>query len=156
MSPREVITERSLYPVIVNLIKRVGEELGVSVIGVSEVGVGDRYPDIIIELDSQKLFMQVKIDTFQKLLDDLSKTYPIATKYGAGMLLLLLSSEVRTLHPIELEKVTPVLKVKRALALTPWISRHVEEATVESILRTILEHASAELGGEASSCQPPA
>ncbi len=139
MSPREVITERSLYPVIVNLIKRVGEELGVSVIGVSEVGVGDRYPDIIIELDSQKLFVQVKIDTFQKLLDDLSKTYPIAAKYGAGMLLLLLSSEVRTLHPIELEKVTPVLKVKRALALTPWISRHVEEATVESILRTVLE-----------------
>jgi predicted RNA methylase len=139
MSPREVITERSLYPVIVNLIKRVGEELGVSVIGVSEVRVGDRYPDIIIELDSQKLFIQVKIDTFQKLLDDLSKTYPIATEYGAGMLLLLLPSEVRTLHPIELEKVTPVLKVKRALALTPWISRHVEEATVESILITVLE-----------------
>jgi hypothetical protein len=65
MDSREIITERSFYPAIVNLIKHIGEKFGVSVIGVSEVRVGDRYPDIIIELDSQRLFIQVKIDTLQ-------------------------------------------------------------------------------------------
>jgi predicted RNA methylase len=139
MNSQEIITERSFYPPIINLIKHIGEKLGVSVRGVSEVGVGDRYPDIIVELDSQKLYIQIKIDTLQKLLDDLSKTYPIATKYGAGMLLILLPPEVRKIHPLELERVIPVVKVKRALALGPWISRYEEEATLEDVLIAIIK-----------------
>jgi hypothetical protein len=139
MNSQEIITERIFYPPIINLIKHIGEKLGVSVRGVSEVGVEDRYPDIIVELDSQKLYIQIKIDTLQKLLDDLSKTYPIATKYGAGMLLILLPPEARKIHPLELERVISVVKVKRALALGPWISIYEEEATLEDVLIAIIK-----------------
>jgi predicted RNA methylase len=139
MSAREGVTERSLYPVILDLTKRISSEAGIKVTGVSEVKVGDRYPDIILQLDSYKLLVQVKIDSLQKILDDLVKTYPIATNLNAGLLLLLLPSEVRRVHPAELEKVIPLLKVKRAVMLTPWISKHVEEATLENVLRIVIE-----------------
>ena len=83
------ITERSLYPIILDLVRRISSEAGVKVDGVPEVRVEDRYPDIILHLDSYKLLVQIKVDSLQRMLDDLVKTYPIATKSNAGLLLLL-------------------------------------------------------------------
>jgi predicted RNA methylase len=120
-------------------VRRIGSEAGVKVAGVSEVRVEDRYPDIVLHLDSYKLLVQIKVDSLQRMLDDLVKTYPIAAKHGAGLLLLLLPSEVRRIHPAELEKAAPLLRIRRAVALAPWISKHVEEATLESVLRVVVE-----------------
>jgi hypothetical protein len=120
-------------------VRRIGSEAGVKVAGVSEVKVEDRYPDIILHLDSYKLLVQIKVDSLQRMLDDLVKTYPIATKHGADLLLLLLPSEVRRIHPAELEKAAPLLRIKRAVAFAPWISKHVEEATLESGLRVVVK-----------------
>jgi predicted RNA methylase len=120
-------------------VRRIGSEAGVKVAGVSEVRVEGRYPDIILHLDSYKLLVQIKVDSLQRMLDDLVKTCPIATKHGAGLLLLLLPPEVRRIHPAELEKTAPLLRIKRAVALAPWISKHVEEATLESVLRVVVE-----------------
>lgn len=139
MNAHEGITERSLYPVILNLVKSIGDKTGIRVMGVSEVKVSDRYPDIVLQLDSYKLLIQVKIDSLQKMLDDLIKTYPAATKHNAGLLLLLLSPEVRRVSPGELDKVAPQLKVKRAVILAPWISRHVEEATLENVFSIVID-----------------
>jgi tRNA G10 N-methylase Trm11 len=120
-------------------VRRIGREAGVEVAGAPEVRVEDRYPDIILHLDLYKLLVQIKVDGLQRMLDDLAKTYPIATKPDVGLLLLLLPSEVRRIHPAELEKAAPLLRIKRALVLAPWISKHVEEATLESVLRVVLE-----------------
>jgi predicted RNA methylase len=139
MSIHEGVTERSLYPVILDLVKRISSEAGIKVTGVSEVKVSDRYPDIILQLDSYKLLVQVKIDSLQRMLDDLVKTYPIATKHNAGLLLLLLPSEVKKVHPVELEKVIPLLQVNRAVMLAPWISKHVEKDILENVLRIFIE-----------------
>jgi hypothetical protein len=139
MSVREGVTERSLYPVILDLVRSISSKAGVEVTGASEVKVGDRYPDIMLQLDSYKLLVQIKIDSLQKLLDDLIKTYPIATRLNAGLLLLLLPSEVRRVHPAELEKVAPLLQVKRAIILAPWISKHIEENTLENVLKIVIE-----------------
>ena len=139
MCAGESITERSLYPVILDLAKHISNKVGIKVTGVSEVKVGDRYPDIILQLDSYKLLVQVKIDTLEKMLSDLIKTYPTALKYGAGLLLLLFSPEVKEIRPAELEKVAPLLRVKRAIMLAPWISKHVEETALENILKVVIE-----------------
>jgi predicted RNA methylase len=134
------ITERSLYPIVLDLVRRIGSEVGVEfTTRVSEARVEDRYPDIILHLDSYKLLVQIKVDSLQRMLDDLVKTYPIATKHDVGLLLLLLPSEVRRIHPAELEKAAPLLRIKRAVALAPWISKHVEEATLESVLRVVVK-----------------
>jgi hypothetical protein len=134
------ITERSLYPIVLDLARRIGSEVGVEfTTRVSEARVEDRYPDIILHLDSYKLLVQIKVDSLQRMLDDLVKTYPIATKHDVGLLLLLLPSEVRRIHPAELEKAAPLLRIKRAIALAPWISKHVEEATLESVLRVVVK-----------------
>lgn len=132
------ITERSLYPAITELMKQIGEKFGIKVIGVSEVRVGDKYPDILIQLDNHNLLVQVKMDSVEKMLDDLAKTYPIATSYGAGLLLLLLPSEVRRIHPVEISKVTPRIRVKRALLLTNWASKHLEEEVLENVFELVM------------------
>jgi predicted RNA methylase len=132
------VTERSFYQYIVELTRRVGSELGVRVTGVPEVRVGDRFPDIVLELDTHRLLVQVKIDSEEKLLDDLAKTYPVAASVGAGLLLLLLTPEARRILPAELEKVVPKLRVRRALLLSSWASRHVGEAELESVLRVVV------------------
>jgi len=67
MCAGESITERSLYPVILDLAKHISNKVGIKVTGVSEVKVGDRYPDIILQLDSYKLLVQVKINTLEKI-----------------------------------------------------------------------------------------
>jgi len=139
MCAGESITERTFYPFILNLAKRISDEVGIKVTGVSEVKVGDRYPDIILQLDSYKLLVQVKINTLEKMLSDLTKTYPIAQKYGAGLLLLLFSPEVKRIRPAELEKVVPLLQVERAIVLAPWASKHVEKTVLESILKVVIE-----------------
>ncbi|MDT7888242.1 MAG: N-6 DNA methylase [Desulfurococcales archaeon] len=139
MCAGESITERSLYPVILDLAKHISNKVGITFAGASEVKVGARYPDIILQLDSYKLLVQIKIDTLEKMLSDLTKTYPTALKYGAGLLLLLFSPEVKEIRPAELEKVAPLLRVKRAIMLAPWISKHVEETELENILKITIE-----------------
>ena len=138
MSSSGSVTERSFYPYIVELARRVGKELGVEVTGVSEVRISDRYPDIVLELDKQRLLVQVKIDSETKLLDDLTKTYPLAVSIGAGLLLLLFTPEARRIHPAELGKVTPRLRVRRALLLASWASKHVDETELEGVLRLVI------------------
>jgi predicted RNA methylase len=139
MCAGESITERTFYSFILNLAKRISDEVGITFAGASEVKVSDRYIDVILQLDSYKLLVQVKINTPEKMLDDLTKTYPIAQEYGAGLLLLLFSPEVKRIRPAELEKVVPLLQVERAIMLAPWVSKHVEKTALESILKVVIE-----------------
>jgi predicted RNA methylase len=136
------LTERSFYPYIVELAKRIGDELGVEVTGFSEVRIRDKFPDIKLDLkthmETHSLIVQVKIDSEAKLLDDLVKTYPVATSRGAGLLLLLLTPEARRISPAELEKVVPRLRVRKALLLSSWASKHIDEAELESILKNVV------------------
>jgi len=139
MSSVGSVTERSFYPLVVELAKKAGEELGVRVAGVSEVGVSGKYPDILLELNGYRILVEVKIDSERKLLDDLTKIYPIATSKGTGLLLLLLPSETRRIHSIELEKVASKIRVKRGLLLTNWATKHSEEIELKGFLRLVVE-----------------
>jgi len=139
MSSSDSVTERSFYPVIMELAKKISEELGVKVVRVSEIGVGGKFPDILLELDGHRILVEVKIDSERKLLDDLTKTYPIATSKGSGVLLLLLPSEAKRIYPTELEKAAPKIRVKRGILLTSWASRHSEEIELERFLRLVVE-----------------
>ncbi|NAZ11150.1 MAG: N-6 DNA methylase [Desulfurococcales archaeon] len=139
MSSSDSVTERSFYPVIMELAKKTSEELGVKVVRVSEIGVGGKYPDVLLELDGHRILVEVKIDSERKLLDDLAKIYPIATSKGSGVLLLLLPSEAKRIYPTELEKAAPKIRVKRGILLTSWASRHSEDIELEKFLRLVVE-----------------
>jgi hypothetical protein len=131
------VTERSFYPDIIELVKRIGGKFGVRVTGVSEIPLGRQYPDIMLQLDGYNLLLQVKIDSVEKMLDDLAKTYPLASSCGAGLLLLLFPPEARRIHPVEISSVTPKIRIKRALLLTSWASKHLEEEILEKIFETV-------------------
>jgi|GEM_PF-572935 len=138
MSPPESVTERTLYPAIIELVKQIGNKTGIEVAGASEVGIRPGFPDLMFRLDGHSLLVQVKIDSYEKMLDDLAKTYPIATSTGAGLLLLLLSPEARRINPLEVERVAPKLRVKRTLLLASWASKHSEEIELEDALELAL------------------
>jgi type I restriction-modification system DNA methylase subunit len=142
--PPESVTERTFYPAIIELVKQIGNRIGIEVAGASEVGIRPGFPDLMFRFDGHSLLVQVKIDSYEKMLDDLAKTYPIATSRGAGLLLLLLSSEARRIYPLEVERVAPKLRVKRALLLASWASKHSEEIelqdALELVLRTLKEY----------------
>ena len=132
-------TERSLYPAITDLIKQIGENFGIKVARATEVRIREEFPDIMLRLDGHNLLIQVKINSITKMIDDLVKTYPIVAAKGAGLLLLLFSPETRRIYPFEIDRVAPKLRVKRALLLTSWASKHVEETELENVLRLTLE-----------------
>jgi hypothetical protein len=138
-SPPGSSTERSLYPAITDLIKQIGENFGIKIARATEVRIREELPDIMLRIDSHDLIIQVKINSITKMIDDLVKTYPIVAAKGAGLLLLLFSPETRRIHPFEIDRVAPKLRVKRALLLTSWASKHVEETELENVLRLTFE-----------------
>jgi len=132
------VTERSLYHIIIELMKQIGERHGINVTGIPEISLSGKYPDIILHLDSHNLLVQVKIDSVEKILDDLTKTYPLAKSQGAGILLFLFSSEVREILPTEINRAASNLNVKRALLLTEWASEHLEERKLKDVIETVM------------------
>lgn len=137
------ISERSLYAPIINLFKKVASEYEVEVGGVSEVKIGDRYPDVLIHLNEHKILVQVKIGGFSRLIEDIVKSYPIAKQHDSELFGILFPSEVRRIRPVELEKVVPRLPVSRALVLAEWFSGDFENVglihVIESIIKEFVE-----------------
>jgi len=133
------ITERSLYDPILRLFEEVGREFGVHVLGVPEVSTGEGYPDILIQIDGHKVLVQVKIDKASRLLDDIVKSYPIAKRLGADLIVILFSTEVREIVPQALNAVAPQLTVARTLILTPWISTSLERVKLQDVIKRIVK-----------------
>jgi len=134
------ITERSLYPIIIDLFRQLAKEYNIRILGVQEVKLpGRKYPDIFMKMDGHKLLIQVKIDSLGKLLEDIAKSYPPARSIDADLLGILFPTEVRRISPTELEKVGPNLKVLRGLALTFWQGQDLENITLIELVKSLLE-----------------
>ena len=132
------ITERSLYPLVIEVLQETAERFGIEVSGVSEVSIGDRYPDIILNLDNYAILLQIKIDSSTKLIEDITKTYPIARKIGADLIAILLPTSVREIGLEAIRGVGRGLAIKRALVLTPWLSKDIMDATLEQLALELL------------------
>ena len=136
-------TERSLYNYLLDVFREVAGRYGVKVSGGQELSVeGKLFPDAIIELDGHRIYVQVKVvgesATAESLLEDISKSYPVAKKYGADLVGLLFPREVRDIPFESLEAVVPRLKVSRALVLTEWMGRDLRDLELEQLVETII------------------
>lgn len=100
------ITERSLYPLIMDAFKELAKERGLEIARLQEVSIpGRKFPDIEIIIDSHSVIIPVKIDSVQKLIDDVLYAWDITKKVGAsGVIALLFPRSVREIHPELLEK----------------------------------------------------
>lgn len=125
------ITERSLYPIIINVLRDIAGKYGISISGVQEISLPNRsFPDIWLRIDNYKVLIQVKIDTTEKIIDDIAKTYPIARQLGFDLIGILFPKDIRQVRPEELEKVGPNLRVSRGLVLTAWQGIDLEDVTL--------------------------
>lgn len=137
---RVKVTERSLYPVIMDLFRDLAGKCCVNICQVQEVAVKNRrYPDILVEIDGYRVLIQVKINSIEKLINDIAKSYPIARSVNADLIGILFPKDVRQIAPSELGKVGPKLRVLRGLILTPWHSQDVENVTLLELLKSVIE-----------------
>ena len=135
------ITERSLYPIIMSILRELSEKYDLSIKSVQEVQIPKRkYPDVIMEMNGYRILIQVKINSFEKLIDDIAKTYTSAKMLGADLLGILFPPEIRQIRPEELEKVGSKLIVLRGLALIPWMSGSLEKIELASLLEQVIRN----------------
>jgi len=131
----ERVRERTLY----EYIGRVFSKYGCSY--VTQVGVGAKEPDLIIEFDGSRVVSEVKIDSEIKLEDAIvdanAKAFSLKTPNAMA---LLFPRNVRDIPTTELEKVFPNLPVTSALVLTEWASKREASMTLDSLASLIVGH----------------
>jgi 16S rRNA G966 N2-methylase RsmD len=127
--------ERTLY----EYIGRVFSKYGCSY--VTQVGVGAKEPDLIIEFDGSRVVSEVKIDSEIKLEDAIvdanAKAFSLKTPNAMA---LLFPRSVRDIPTTELEKVFPNLTVVSALVLTEWASKREASMTLDSLASLVVGH----------------
>ena len=120
--------------------KELAKERGLKITRIQEVSIpGRKFPDIEVIIDHQSIIIPVKIDSEQKLIDDVVYAYDITRKVGAsGVIALLFPRNVRDIHPELLEHVGSKLEVSRAVILTPWLSSSLEHITIRELVEQSL------------------
>ena len=127
------ITERSLYPLIMEVLRQTAKRFNVGISSISEVSISDLYPDIVFNIDGHTILLQIKIDSPTKLIEDITKTYPIARRMGADLIAVLFPTSVREISPEEIMRIGHKLSVRRTLVLTPWLSKDIVNVTLEHL-----------------------
>jgi len=125
------VRERTLYEYIGRVFSKYGCKY------VTQVGVGAREPDLIIEYDGSRVVSEVKIDSEIKredaIVDAYAKAMSLKTPHAMA---LLFPRYVRDIPVTELEKVFPNLEVS-ALVLTEWLSDRMDSMTLDSLARLV-------------------
>jgi uncharacterized protein YqgV (UPF0045/DUF77 family) len=128
------VRERTLYEYIGRVFSKYGCKY------VTQVGIGAKEPDLIIEYDGSRVISEVKIDSEIKredaIVDAYSKALSLKTPHAMA---LLFPRYVRDIPVNELEKVFPNLEVS-ALVLTEWLSDRKDSVTLDSLARLITSH----------------
>ncbi|MDI6847794.1 MAG: N-6 DNA methylase [Candidatus Bathyarchaeia archaeon] len=126
--------ERTLYDYIGRTFGKYGCRY------VTQVGIGAREPDLVIEFDGTRVVSEVKIDTDIKreeaIVDAYAKALALKTPHA---LALLFPKYVRDIPPSELERVYPNLEVS-ALILTGWLSDRMDLTTLDKLASVIAGH----------------
>jgi 16S rRNA G966 N2-methylase RsmD len=129
------VRERTLYEYIGRAFSKYGCRY------VTQVGVGTKEPDLIIEFDGSRVVSEVKIDSEIKLGDAIvdanAKAFSLKTPNAMA---LLFPRNVRDIPPNQLEKVFPNLEVTSALVLTEWLSRREVSLTLNNLASLITSH----------------
>jgi 16S rRNA G966 N2-methylase RsmD len=128
------VRERTLYEYIGRVFSKYGCKY------VTQVGVGAREPDLIIEYDGSRVISEVKIDSEIKredaIVDAYAKALSLKTPHAMA---LLFPRYVRDIPVTELEKVFPNLEVS-ALVLTEWLSDRMDSTTLDNLARQVASH----------------
>ena len=129
------ITERSLYKPIGDVLRKHGIK------SVQEVSIsGEKFPDLLAEIDGYRFLIEVKIDSESKLLEDIASAYVKAMKINAqGVISALFPSETRNIHPDILDSVAPKLEVIRAIVALPWVADSWRKMYLEDFARRLEE-----------------
>jgi len=128
------VRERTLYEYIGRVFSKYGCKY------VTQVGIGAREPDLIIEYDGSRVVSEVKIDSEIKredaIVDAYAKALSLKTPHAMA---LLFPRYVRNIPVTELEKVFPNLEVS-ALILTEWLSDRKDSMALDSLASLITSH----------------
>ncbi|RLG16713.1 hypothetical protein DRN69_00065 [Candidatus Pacearchaeota archaeon] len=132
------ITEQSLYPPLVGLLKDMGIK------SVSEVSVGRKRADIYFKLNSEKFVLEVKIDepNTTNVLNAFGQAYDYAKRIGTGNIVIMLyPSSIRNVAVIEPEVVERVALNQPVKA---WITTQFEsfkevEGKAQDVFETLKE-----------------
>jgi type I restriction-modification system DNA methylase subunit len=128
------IRERTLYDYIGRVFGKYGCRY------LTQVGIGAREPDLVIEFDGTRVVSEVKIDTEIKreeaIVDAYAKALSLRTPHAMA---LLFPRYVRDIPPTELERVYPNLEVS-ALVLTEWLSDRIDITTLDQLAKVVVEY----------------
>jgi len=128
------VRERTLYEYIGRVFSKYGCRY------VTQVGVGKKEPDLIIEFDGSRVISEVKIDSEIKRENAIVEAYTKARSLNTPhAMALLFPRYVRNIPVDQLEKVFPNLEVS-ALILTEWLSDRKDSMTLDSLASLIAEH----------------
>ena len=114
------LTERSLYPGLLDVFKEVGERYGVKVSGGQELSVeGKLFPDLVVKVGSSYICVQVKVggkSAAKELEGDLEKTLAEAGKCRADLVVgMVLPQRVRAVSFEGLRSKVRELNVAKAV-----------------------------------------
>jgi hypothetical protein len=112
------ITERSLYKPIGEILRKHG------VRSTQEVSIeGEKFPDLLAEINGYRFLVEVKINGESKLLEDIASAYVKSMKINAqGMISTLFPRSVRGIHPDLLDEIAPKLEMAKVVVALPWIA----------------------------------
>jgi len=129
------ITERSLYKPISDVLRTYGVKT------VQEVSIeGEKYPDLLAEINGYRFLIEVKIDSESKLLEDVASAYVKAMKINAqGVISTLFPSRVRDISPAILDSVASKLEVARTIVALPWIADSWKAIRLEDFAKRLEE-----------------
>ena len=132
------VTERALYPHIMEELRKAAEKVGIRLsceqeIGVAGVQEGRVYPDLLCKFDDQRILLQVKIGGSRRLLEDLVKTYPAAKRLGAGLALLLYPERLRSIPAEELGKVFSKIRLPEAHVASEFLATSLYDLTTRDL-----------------------
>ena len=132
------VTERAIYPHIMEELRKASEKVGLRLSCEQEVGLASIeeervYPDLLCKFDDQRILLQVKIGGSRRLLEDLVKTYPVAKRLGAGLALLLYPERLRSIPAEELGKVFSKIRLPEAHVASEFLATSLYDLTTRDL-----------------------
>jgi hypothetical protein len=127
------ITERSLYKPIGEALKRYGVK------SAQEVSIdGEKFPDLMAEINGHRLLIEVKINSESKLLEDIASAYVKGMKINAqGIISALFAARVREIDPDALDTVGPRLEIAKVVVALPWVADSWKKICLEDFAKRL-------------------
>jgi len=101
---------------------------------------GEKFPDLLAEINGCRFLVEVKIDSESKLLEDIASAYVKGMKINAqGIISTLFPSGVREIHPDILDSIAPKLEIAKVVVALPWIADSWKKIRLEDFAQRLEE-----------------